>query len=335
MNEIRQLQHLRKITKSYPNAWKQIDEFRSNRGKGEIPMWPDWCFAPMAVYFQIMHNSQGALNFDLAPDIDILSALSAWRTTQGIYRFDPDVYLSVKGSTIGKIPVDILYRMPEWCVYIETPDSEWMGKPMHGFYAHLEWDVISHRHGVQLLIDTDNELFGVPVHFVNGTLADSMNSLKDDAVQLSKALRLNGEDMSFFRNYCDYMSIAVAPLLSLLMYLCTDDAETVNPNDITGKPNKPSPKLTRRMGERIFPAKKPTIWETGFRTGNIIRQAIKTSEGKNGGKRPHVRCAHWHHFWKGSKTEPNKRHLIAKWLHPTLVAFNDVDELIPTIRNVN
>jgi|GEM_PF-5576899 len=67
MNEIRQLQHLRKITKSYPNAWKQIDEFRSNRGKGEIPMWPDWCFAPMAVYFQIMHNSQGALNLDLAP----------------------------------------------------------------------------------------------------------------------------------------------------------------------------------------------------------------------------------------------------------------------------
>jgi len=337
MKEIRQHQHQRKVSKAYPNAWKQVDGFRSRRGKGGIPLWPDWCFAPMAASCAIISSGSNYSALESASDIGMLSALSAWRTTQGIYRFDPDIYQSVKDSPIGKIPVDILYRMPEWCVYIETPCSEWMGQSMHGFYAHLEWDANSngHRHELRLLIDTDEELLPVPVHLVNGTLTDSMKSVRAESVKQSKALGVGFIDQHIGSEYFDSLSVAVAPLLSLLMYLCTDDAETINPNNISSKPNKPLPKRTRRMGERIFPAKKPTIWETGFRTGNIIRQAIKTSRAKSSGKRPHIRCAHWHHFWKGARTEPNKRQLIAKWLPPTLVAFNELDELIPTIRTVN
>ena len=32
------------FSRLYPDAWKQVDEFRANRkGLGD---WPDWCFMP-------------------------------------------------------------------------------------------------------------------------------------------------------------------------------------------------------------------------------------------------------------------------------------------------
>lgn len=34
-----------------------------------------------------------------------------------------------------------------------------------------------------------------------------------------------------------------------------------------------------------------------------------------------VKChlGHWHHYWTGSKSEPEQRKLILKWTHPMLI----------------
>lgn len=57
-----------------------------------------------------------------AAQVSILGALAAWRMTQSIYRFDPNVFAAVWETPIeGDLPVDMLYRLPEWCVYVETP----------------------------------------------------------------------------------------------------------------------------------------------------------------------------------------------------------------------
>lgn len=48
--------------------------------------------------------------------------LATWQYSQGIYRFDPDLYEGVIQSTLGcEIPVDLLLRLPERSVFVETP----------------------------------------------------------------------------------------------------------------------------------------------------------------------------------------------------------------------
>lgn len=45
--------------------------------------------------------------------------LACWRMTQGIYRFDTTVYESLLSTKLdGELPVDVLLRLPEWCVYL-------------------------------------------------------------------------------------------------------------------------------------------------------------------------------------------------------------------------
>ena len=37
---------LHSFSRLYPDAWKQMDEFRAKRK--ELGNWPDWCFLPLA-----------------------------------------------------------------------------------------------------------------------------------------------------------------------------------------------------------------------------------------------------------------------------------------------
>lgn len=110
------------IARKYPNAWKQVDEFRASRGK-DIEQWPDWCFLPLGGAYAIVDDeSRRKHEFPDFGDISRLGALAAWRVTQGIYRFDPAVYEAVRNTAIERnIPCDVVYHMPEWCIYI--PES--------------------------------------------------------------------------------------------------------------------------------------------------------------------------------------------------------------------
>ncbi len=34
-------------------------------------------------------------------------------------------------------------------------------------------------------------------------------------------------------------------------------------------------------------------------------------------------AGHWHHFWTGSKSKPESRKVVLRWLHPMLVGRSD------------
>jgi len=329
-NVIRPQEHLQVAGKLYPNAWKQVDMFRASKGV-DLPDWPDWCFAPMAVAYAIASGGgDNRLGLSEVSDVARLSALAAWRVTQGIYRFDPDIYSSVVTTEIGQVPVDVLYRLPEWCVYIETPDGEWMGSEMFGFFAHLEWDANTNgaQKELRLLIDSEGGLIPMPVHLKSGDLNTAMESVLRES---KKQMQLQGMDIPFPTP--ELLATAIQSMLSLVIYLCTANADIVNPENIAKQPHNPIPKNTRRHGERIFPAKKPTVWHTGFRTGAAIRRASLKAGGTNS-KRPHIRRAHWHHFWQGAK-DSDERKLVVKWMPPIPVGYENIDDLIPTIKSVN
>ncbi len=88
-------------------------------------------------------------------------ALSTWRITQSVYRFDPDLLEELITQPFeGDLPCEAFKRLPEWCVYIEFgtkpqlkhiyaeaegPARDIENKTFDGFFAHLEYDVKDNR----------------------------------------------------------------------------------------------------------------------------------------------------------------------------------------------
>jgi hypothetical protein len=86
MDPLRPTHHLRQIAQQYPGLWAEVDQLRAQRGHA-APAWPPWCFLPMAGTVALL--TRGVPEPDLRPlgrAIGIVSALAAWRVTQGIYR---------------------------------------------------------------------------------------------------------------------------------------------------------------------------------------------------------------------------------------------------------
>jgi hypothetical protein len=58
-----------------------------------------------------------------------------------VYRFDPDIYQALINTSIrGPLPVDLLFNLPEWAVYVETPGLDtFYGEQSYGFVASLNY----------------------------------------------------------------------------------------------------------------------------------------------------------------------------------------------------
>lgn len=318
--------HLIAAGKLYPQAWAQSDQFRADRGHG-LPDWPDWCYLPIAGWYAIVSGGgDNRANIATIGDVGRLSALGAWRVTQGIYRFDPDLYAAIIDTPVdGDLPHDVLYRMPEWCVYIETSGMVWLDASLLGFFAHLEHDANNGRPELRLLLDTDTALIPLPVHLGQWSLAESIRRMLDVAsIQSGMAIPTKGATKP--------IAEAVEPLISLLLYLCSQNAEI---GDGSRLPANPKPVKTKR-GLRTFAPDKPVTWDVGVRLGAALRKARVESvagDGTHSGPLPHVRRAHWHGYWTGPRA--GERKLILKWLPPIPVNVESPDDLPATIRRVD
>jgi len=344
----RPLAHLRSLAREFPGAWKAYDAYRAERGRG-LPRWPDWCFCPMAAAYAVA--SGGADRVPVGPSagkIAELAALAAWRVGQGIYRFDADLYSEVLATPLtGDLPEAVLFQLPEWCVYVETPDLVGMaGDPVHGFFAHLEHDANDGRAELRLLLDEEASdgpfLRPVPLHLVGGGLVQALeaadrerlNQLQRFPALLSRAPSALGEIRDLLDEARDGLRRQVEPLLSLLLYLCSENADL----DPCGRrPPRPRPRKTK-AGLRLFPPDAPTTWEVGLRVGAALHRARAVAgdagDGTHASPRPHVRRAHWHTFWVGPRSVPEQRKAVLRWLSPMLVGARSVEDLVPTVRPV-
>lgn len=329
----------------YPSAWKQADSFRADRGVDGLPDWPDWCYLPMSAWYAIVSADAGVerlgpQHVSLVGDVARLAALGAWRCTQGIYRFDPALYNAVCETPVnGDLPHDVLYRLPEWCVYMETPELQWLNSPLHGVFAHMEWDVNSGRPELRLLMDADAQLAPLPLHLGAWSLAESISRMLDEAavqaIAAGFAVDGHAEAVKVLRHQ-------VEPVVSLLLYLCAQASEI---GDGVAKPANPAPKRTK-AGLRMFPADRPTTWDVGVRLGAALRRAYHAEEttsggGEHAGPRPHIRRAHWHGFRSGPMKRDDGteiptpvRKFTLRWLPPIPVNVDDVGEMPATIRPV-
>jgi len=260
--------------------------------------------------------------------IGTVTTMICWRATQGIYRIDSTVYSELITTPFaGELPVDVLLRLPEWCVYVETPgllvartggDEPYQ---LRGVYARLDFDDAHAWPHLMLLLDMPAaprlESGALPLR---GTLADSIAEGLDGATARRDV-----------RSY-------IEPVINLLLYLCT-----INDYGGPARPANPEPVRTRRDGWRLFPPSHPRVWDVGVRMGAALRAAYHGAEIANGGAhagpRPHIRRAHWHGYWSGprsrddgSQTPSSDRHFKLHWQPATPVNLGDIADLPATIR---
>jgi hypothetical protein len=319
----------------YPDAWKIIDLCRSGRGE-KLPDWPQWCFCPAAAACEIVALKAGTRDLmrhiEVMPHIAYISALAAWRVTKGIYHFDKTLQDALVSTPLeGDIPHQVLFRLPEWCVYIETPGVMYIDSQLFGFFAHLESDAKTGRIELRLLTDTAKGLFPIPLHLGAWSLTESVQRYFDECYKCGMPQDVLHVETS--RN----MAGLVSPLVSLLLYLCSQNAEI---GDGSRAPHNPEPKKTKR-GTRIFQADQPTVWDVGVRIGAAIRRAQESERepsqaepGHHATPRPHIRRSHWHSFWTGPRAQADMRKIELKWLPPIPVNLEDLDGLPATVRRV-
>jgi len=271
-----------------------------------------------------------------------LVILSAWRATQGIYRFDPDRLARLtKAPFIGEIPVEALQFLPEWCVYIDLPEPVvFSGKTFYGFFATL-----SPLKGVpQLCLGwvgrgrSDFDIDGLPLQ---GTLEESIQHMIETVVSKrartalgTRFSRLDEEDRKDLRARFGFA-------LPILLYLASVNADIRSHHHNQSQPEKRERLAVVKKGKHKAPG--PRVWDVGWRRGAPLPRGTRdmgddVDEGHVGthrSPRPHIRTAHFHHYWIGSKSDPSGRRLILRWLEPMEVNVEDSCDLVPTVREIH
>ena len=335
MNDIpRPLVMLRDAKHRYPGAWRQFDEFRQDREA--LGGWPEWCYCPMAgAYAIVSGGGDHRIPLERMGEVPTLAALAAWRVGQGIYRFDPDLFAALVATPLtGDLPPAVLFRLPEWCVYIETPGLTWPGArggevPLLGFFAHLEYDATAERDEMRLLIDSGSGLAACPIHIGRWSLEESIgNAVKVGMVNAREhGLPYHG----LVPAEAKQGAALVEPLVSLLLYLCAEEPDYAGED----RPEHPRPTRTRH-GWKLFPPDQPRTWEVGVRLGAALRRARDESRdpgpgtGTHASPRGHVRRAHWHTFRHG----PGRSETRVKWLPPIPVNLPEIEDGPAVIRPV-
>ena len=318
--------HLEAAGRDHPQAWTQFDDFRQRREA--LGGWPEYVFCPLAgAYAVASGGGSNRLPLDRVGEVARLGALAAWRPTQGIYRFDPDLYAALVASPpSGQLPCEVLRHMPAWCVYLESSEAAQQAG-LFGFFAHMESDTNTGGEELRLLLDHTDGLLALPLHLGPWDLSTALDEMGREA---RKQAVLAGQPAP--GNMAQLATLA-GPLVSLLLYLCSDGADYERAGPVT-------PTRTKK-GLRLFPPHQPRTWEVGTRIGAALRRAASlpasdlgpADPGTRASPRPHVRTAHWHLYWTGPRTGTQVPKV--RWIAPVGVNLALGEDLPAVVRQVS
>lgn len=250
-----------------------------------------------------------------------LEALGKWRASKGIYRL-PDSLLNalLKTPVSGALPCELLRAMPEWCIYIEL-QRQIGGRWYEGVWAHVQ-SVSDGTDALRLLLLEDED------HFAASTLP----LLDGSTIEKSYTWMKEQQDPRS-RGHTDILVEITESVISVLLYLCSVNAEYHDTSGSDRQPAHPEPRIDKHGKPRFQPPNKPTIWATGTRMGAALDAAYskqRETDGTATGRTVtgHIRRAHWSTYWTGPKDTEQVR--VLKWLPPIPVNLDDV----PTVATV-
>ena len=353
----RPVQYLQAVNRRMKSAkpWRIYDETRARRDA--LGGWPEWCYCPVSIVFDQMTR----LDTQLTHAPFNMGALAAWRLTQGVYRFDDTIFDELWHTPLnGDLPIDLLFRMPEWCMYIEVGREAAITDPhegqthtrLHGFFVFLDHRPADGAPVLYVLSDYDDRVdpwtsgLEVAALKLTGTLDESIGGM-----YFQSSMRAHEGKPPFGARLLT-LRAALRPLVSLTLYLCSSEPDLRDDARTGRAPRMPTAIVTKKHGARMHAADNATTWNVGYRLGAAIRRARgevhegsqaagrARGNGADGEASPrsapvgHVRRAHWHTFWTGPIADPEKRRRVVKWLPPIAVNLDNIDELIPTVKPV-
>lgn len=310
------------------DVWRRHGQLRE--AYREQQPWPAWCYAPTAVAFPLVGERPA-----LAAKV---TALAAWRMTKTILRFDPTLRAALAETQLdAALPVDVLRRLPGWCIYVELNGMTTFRGPAHGVWCFLEPGGATETSPffLSMLLNT----------------AHAPESMGDERAMLGLNVKLEGDSLlesvrSTYHSADDelhrHLAGIMQPILSLLLYVCSAGAE-LSQGGLPGWPAAPAPVRTRRGGERLFPADLPALWDVGLRLGAALRVAYEASRADQHGAdaagrpspAPHVRRPHWHTYVLGShRIDLSLRPREVRWMPPIPVGVEDMADAPAVLRAV-
>jgi hypothetical protein len=319
---------VKRVGQRFPGIWPELDRLRGEL-LTHVTDFPAHWYLPFHAVARTMDSAlmemgRAGLNpprFTIAT-VNLVGTIAGWRVTQGVYRFDATLFDALITTPVsGRLPTDLLSRLPEWTVYIETPGMQWAGEPLRGVFAQVG-EMEDGAECLYLVLSVRRQLYGFLIRLDQPSLEASL-----DLACHPESCREIGISESEVRE-------VLPRIVSLLLYLCSESAEL---GDGTRLPVRPTPRRTKK-GVRMFPAERPTTWDVGMRMGAALRLAYREDEeeraGGSGGHaspRPHIRRAHWHTILSGSRQNPTR---TLRWLPPIPVNVERVEDLVPTLRSV-
>lgn len=340
------LKLLQQINAVYPRVWEQMKYFHDTNGEGGLS-WNNMCYAPISAALACVTNgadieqlpaNEIRLANHTAP---IVAALAPWRLDKQVFVLDAEMErLLCEDTGDIEIPTEILMQLPYLCFYVDVNTLIHNQKRVTGFFVHFEDDPINKDRELRiLLLFEDGDVEALPIHIDEDTVYDSLIHTMKEA---EKVLRNIGSDIRF-RYDNDFTNIeqfkTAVKCLQMILYICAQNA------DIQQDPEqKTISKTSKTVRDKYSEIKK---WDVGFRIGGAFRQYrqqrptdktdVDDHEALNNPKthaspRPHMRRAHWHHFWTGKLSEPAKRKLVLKWLCPIAVGLQD--EVNPVVVHI-
>ena len=308
----------------YPQAWDQLARFR--RQKAKLGGWPSWCDVPLSGAYAIVTGGTDRRPDDA--DVAVVGGIGTWRLSQGIYRYDPDLLEALWTTPIERVPAELLYRLPEWCLYLETPGRSIGSTPLLGAFVWLEWDTHPpHRTELRALLDTADYLYPIILHLTHETLDGCIDAA------LAEILRHMPETKTLpsgiWTDFRTCLREIWPSLISLVLYLCSQEPDVA---DESGAARMPVRERPRTREGKLIPASAPAAWVIGARIGAMLRQArsIESAGGTHASPRPHIRRAHFHHYRTGPRS--GQQQLVLRWLHPILVGGGDVPVTIHPVK---
>ena len=338
MVECKPLQLTNMIADKYQDCWnvlERIRDFEENKYDRNI------CYIPlggcMSITLEANHNVWKGMM-----DAQLMAATASWRQHKQIFQFSPEIEEMLMRQTMDEdviIPISILKNLPYQCLYIKLHHEEY-----DGFFVHF--DINENKLELRLLIITkENTWIPIPIELKeeeSSTLKDSISHMLNN-IRLDKRLDDSNEAKILKKQIPkeeEYIEI-VQPLLQLILYLCAENKEV--------EENLHQKKITRKPKNKQFIKDKyreVQIWDCGNKTGEIIRNYNKSvvnnkyintnNYDKNNNstpKRPHSRRGHWHHYWIG-KMNSDERKLVLRWVAPTFIHGNTINEEVVQINNI-
>ena len=154
--------------------------------------------------------------------------------------------------------------------------------------------------------------------YLNGlTVGDCINATTKAA---NRAKHPDGYEVNLDRT-------TILRYLNLYLYICAANADIASTPAQTYRPRSAAAPIRDRFRE-------VQSYDTGLAIGSALRRAQAeekntkaqqrgTARRRSGHIRTHTRRGHWHHFWTGSKSKPESRKVVLRWLHPMLVGRSD------------